>query len=852
MLPLLQWLDRNPAVYAWTFSLVALAFAAAISLASADRRHVGRFERWGWPLLLLALLFAGRWPHLFVLGELNPDSSQFLAGAITLRHDPMFWRSVDGMTAGPLIYYPLTWLSYLGVPLTYLATRCVALVGLSITLVLHYRLIASYCGGRVGALAVLPATLFLSLTTDPDFNHYSSEIVPLVLLSVAAWLLLHPRGRARLGWALAGALVCGLVPWAKLQAAPLALALGLFAWLRCLRDEERPWRARLKRGAAMIGLALLPTAVVLALVVACHSFDDFYRSYVLQNLLYIEPGTRHLFAASSRFARGDFAMLGLAVVLLTAAAGAVLALPRWLREPAPRSPLLPMSLLLVALGGVCVVVPGNDFLHYTLLLLPGSLLLAGAAYGVCWRSGRANAALLLCAAACLALLTLRVREPWPTTLGRLADNYAAPDRKLGALVNLLNAEDRQVGVWGWEMEVYVESQSRQATRSAYTYWQITPGPQRDYFRARYLADLQRNRPPVFVDAVGEATKFFRGRERLGHESFPELAAFIARDYCLVAELRFARVYARRDHLARTGITQKQIFLAYLTARRTDYMNAPEVLDIAHFDLPREMIGPRSALVLRPPAEISWPLLGNEREFRVTYGYLPEAETRIEGNGTEFTLALQSPGGGERVLRRVLHDPAHQPERRGPRQLRLLLPPDLPRGSRLHLRTAPGPHGNDAWDWFYITQPGLVRAAEFNPRQFPAFNRPPDRVHAPLSGMLGSYRTPELLLHAPARLTFQLGGHERGLLFTYGVKRAAFLGREKSNGTLFRVLLRDRQGRTRVLHSHLVDAAATARTPEQTADLALEGIAAGDELEIELDPAGNNAFDWAFISSLRLG
>jgi len=37
----------------------------------------------------------------------RPAWGLLLVGAITLRHDPVFWRSVDGGTAGPLNYYPL-------------------------------------------------------------------------------------------------------------------------------------------------------------------------------------------------------------------------------------------------------------------------------------------------------------------------------------------------------------------------------------------------------------------------------------------------------------------------------------------------------------------------------------------------------------------------------------------------------------------------------------------------------------------------------------------------------------------------------------------------------------------------
>jgi len=852
MLPLLQWLDRAPLVYAFAFVLVGFAVATLVAWLPREEGKLHPLARAALPWVWLLLLLAGRWPQLFVVGELNPDSSQFLAGALTLRHDPVFWRSVDGMTAGPLIYYTLTLVSWLGMPLTYFTARLVALVLFGITFAAAHRLIAAHHGPRVAGFALLPTALFFALTTDPDFNHYSSELVPLALIMGAATLFLHPGRQTKLPALLMGAVLAGAVPWAKLQAAPIAAALGLLVVVRVLRDPALPTRARLGRAAMVVGAALLPTIGFLGLVTFAHSFSDFYRSYIVQNLLYTDPGRGALLGAESRLLRGDFATLGYATVLLTAFAGLALALPRR-PSPQPLSPLLPAGGLMLGVAFLCVITPGRDFLHYTLLLLPGLLLLSGAAVGEGKRALRRARIGGLIALSCLTLLVLRVDEPKPATLGQLASNYRTPDSKLGELVKLLSASDRQVGVWGWEMQLYVESGARQATRSAYSYWQITQGPQRDYFRARYLGDLQRNRPPVFVDAVGEATKFFHGRDRLAHETFPELAEFIAREYCLVAELRFARVYARRDLLVGGRFPPKEIWRAFRVARGSEYLNSPDPLDLHRFDLPREMVGRRSTVVLRPPAQLTFPLDGTERELRFGYGYLPEAELQETGNGTELIVAVTDPDGRERILRQLLHAPAHNPAQRGHRVLRVLLPPDLRSGSTLTIATDTGPHGDNAWDWLYITQAGFVRSQMYNPRQFPAFNRPPDEIDAPLSTVNGSYGNPELSLHAPARLRFRLSGYERGLFFTFGLRPGAFTGEGRSDGATFRVTLTAPEQTPRVLYDRTLQPATRAPDRrEQTAELELSDIPAGSTLEIEIDPGASDAWDWTYISSLRLG
>jgi hypothetical protein len=52
---------------------------------------------------MLVTLFTFRRPIIFDNRQyVDPDESQLIAGAMTLQHDPTFWRSVDGSTLGPV------------------------------------------------------------------------------------------------------------------------------------------------------------------------------------------------------------------------------------------------------------------------------------------------------------------------------------------------------------------------------------------------------------------------------------------------------------------------------------------------------------------------------------------------------------------------------------------------------------------------------------------------------------------------------------------------------------------------------------------------------------------------------
>jgi hypothetical protein len=90
---------------------------------------------------------------------------------------------------------------------------------------------------------------------------------------------------------------------------------------------------------------------------------------------------------------------------------------------------------------------------------------------------------------------------------------------------------------------------RQATREAHTYQEIMPSRLYDYYRARYLRDLSRHAPPVFVDTVGFGQFGFSDRSTQAHESFPALRDFVAKHYRQTADVAGTRVYVRLDRLS---------------------------------------------------------------------------------------------------------------------------------------------------------------------------------------------------------------------------------------------------------------------------------------------------------------
>ncbi len=558
----LLWLDRSPAHF-WSFVAVASFLLLASALVAFF--YPASARRWNHPLVFGALLglaiFAFRWPLLFDNRELNnPDESQMLAGAIALQHDPVFWRSVDGNTTGPLDQWPLAALGAFGVRLDYTNARLLALALASATLVFTWLALRVRFDDGLARILILPPAALQIVTPFWDFIQYSSEHVPVALLAAAAWLILaelYPKIRHdRPGrWLLAGVLL-GAVPFAKLQGAPAGLWLAV-ALVFLLFDTTRPLRTRLRSVTFLCAGALLIPVAIFAMVLWHGQWPDFWSAYIVNNYAY---GQR--FAGGwSHYVDGFLALVrnatGFELYFFPLLGALAAALPwrvhRWSHAES-RYNLICFGLLAIAAWSVAA--PGRNYTHYLQFIIAPLALAAGALVGAIIHACRAHAHFVfrhLFAPALLALflgVTLWPQFKFCTYMEYPAfGNYSQTRGRLprspeATLLATFTRPEEPIAAWGWTPRFFVEAQRRHAPREAHCALQLFEAPVRDFYRDRYLADFQRTQPPWFFDTTGPGSFAFDDRSKHGHETFPELAALIARDYRLIAESRSARLYAR--------------------------------------------------------------------------------------------------------------------------------------------------------------------------------------------------------------------------------------------------------------------------------------------------------------------
>jgi hypothetical protein len=540
-----------------TLGWIALATAVAWSLCEARAKSPSATLGWQWWLLLATVLLAFRWPMLWIKFELNPDESQLIAGALTLWHDPVFWRSVDGSTAGPLDYYPLMPAGLFSGLTAYAIARLTALTVVWGTLLFVGETLAAVTNVAVARIAVLPALAFYAFTTNPDFTHCSTELIPLLLLAAAAYAIVRHTVVPSRSWLWFVAVLLGSVPFAKLQAAPIAAALGAMLILH----EVAGGRAR---GLAPLFIgALLPTLMIEAASLIFGLNERIAIPYLLNNLSYVN---------STPFSLGDVAVAqwwnsvydGYSVRwLVGVAVFGLLALAHIGTASASLRRFGLAAVVLLAIAIACVLTPRRPFAHYLhLVSLPLSLI-AGVALGIVWQHA-SRASRFHQKAFWVGLFF--VCTLLPQIVRRTSDGdrvlhvyFAFVSRftaELTDVIRPLATRGEPLAIWGRRCALYVETGLYQATRQAHSEVQILPGPWQRYFLQCYYEDFRAANPPVFVDAVGPGNFQFQNRA-LAHEAFPPLRAWVQSHYSLVADIGGTRVYARNDRLANRGSNRSE-------------------------------------------------------------------------------------------------------------------------------------------------------------------------------------------------------------------------------------------------------------------------------------------------------
>jgi hypothetical protein len=577
--PILSYWIPAFALYVGT---VGIALASAWRADGAEPRRVGALFN---ALLCLCLLFF-KWPF-FSLWEMNPDESQIIASAITLRKDPFFWRSVDAGSHGPLVEYCLLLPSYLGIRIDYGLARAVGLVCAAGSLVLVQLSARGFFSVAASRLAVLPFFTFLVMTNYKEYLSFNAELPAILLISLALWLISRLRvvRLERSSMLAAGiGVVLGSAPYVKLQGVPVACAAGVWAlveiWLRFGRTRKT---AAMWSVLAVGGLA--STALLLVSLFAADLEHDFYVRYIAQNFSYV---TRHgktlveklllFYSDYGRFGESTNLFLGgiqaLLAGLLLIAGGVAL----WRRfrlrgvlsqRGATRDGMtrIACSALLYCASVYAVATPGNFFAHYYLFLFvttpflySGLLFFIGLPPSSIWGRRAVFLAFLVFGA----LFQLANEKSYALRSNVFPSEHNCVGLRshlaIDGLLRMATPDDA-ISVWGWAYHFSISSGLPLGTRTTPMHIFGLPALNKYYLEA-YLKEIKAAKPAFFIDATAPGMFYLDSREIFGFERIPQLQAFIKAHYALLEEIGEIRVYASKEKLrsVRVPVSQFGAFL----------------------------------------------------------------------------------------------------------------------------------------------------------------------------------------------------------------------------------------------------------------------------------------------------
>ncbi|GAB4031083.1 hypothetical protein [Spirosoma jeollabukense] len=583
-------------MFPWFYYVISLGLLVILILQCQPGDHPKAVKNWlqsnlffvGLSLITLTFM---RLPSLFHNEELNPDEGQLVTQAITLLQDPVFGRSVDGTSIGPINSYLLLLPHLFGLPTDYIAAHITSLILIGLALTIFYFSLLRLISPTASRLSLVMALVFFAWTTENDYLHYSSELSSLPIITACFYFAvrLFQSRNVAVGtlWELG---IAGLTPYCKLQTLPIVgTILALVTWYLFWTKRQQAIGSFLTLSAAF----LLPTIGVFSLAYWFNVERYFIDYYFIGNLttyaqIYADEPLIHqnFFIKLLRFPiftihHSDFSLFILSnsffIMLATILLGWSIRKKENLWKKS--SWTLPLVLLTALSALWAVVMPGTEFGHHLLLLV----------FPFCWVIGLCLEFVLnhqpaqfqpRLVAIVLGLLIGDIAlsnhfllpyikqfahrsikptvalsaQPDPTSLQvRNPPLFWFPARTevilspVAQIIKQYTKDSDKMAVWGWNCRYYVEAQLAQGVSENHTQRSIVPNRMRDQYLSRYVRELKTNKPVVFLDAVGPASLILNKRSQQ-HEQFASVNTIIQHQYSLVATLDDVRVYIRRDRL----------------------------------------------------------------------------------------------------------------------------------------------------------------------------------------------------------------------------------------------------------------------------------------------------------------
>ena len=497
--------------------------------------------------LIFLILFLGRM-NSSILGYEFLNTDEFVIGAKALRlvKNNFNIYEFDGDTSGILNAIFLTWPDFFNLDITYLSIRLSAILVLSATLFFTFKIISHNLKNDISYILFIPLVLFYSLTKDPDFLHYTNELVACFLLVLSYYFIFTDQKFLNTKRAITISFLSGCVIFAKMQFFPVA-ALTIFTLV-----IRQFFKFKDIKISFILCLGFILPSILLSIYYYLNNnfLDLFYNvvHYPLSDLIArniesenVIADTNSLLSISSTekinallnhlIQNSVFHLLYLYFFIFISFMTLSANLIRVINFANYKLIIISISIistLTISLG------TGSVHRHYLVVLLPMIPIFLANIFNILNRdlANQKKFKIFLFGCSILFVMSLFFENQKfysnkfkHTNLTGNNFNFYSPE-----IFQYLKLKDNdKIIIWGWKPEMYLLSYLNPAARDTINQKQIDFKSNREYFRERFIKDFKNNVPTLLIDYVKPKSYMFNTEEH-SVKNFKELNKILKDKY----------------------------------------------------------------------------------------------------------------------------------------------------------------------------------------------------------------------------------------------------------------------------------------------------------------------------------
>ena len=501
-------------------------------------------------LIILIIILGRANSSLLSYSVMNPDESQMMSNALRLINNNFNIYEFDGTTSGILNSLVLTWPSLLNYDVTFLSTRLSAIILVSLILYLTYKIIRHEIDLTKSIFLISPLVLFFALTKDPDFIHYSSELVSSFLLVLSYWILIKNYKKIQNYSYVTVPFLLGLVLFAKIQFFPVALLLFVLFLASIFL-----FKPRLKKIIIPCVAFILPLVLILAPYLIHGTINDYFINYFKfskdfilksQEVSWItnldshgETGTKNSSLREGFFNHLLFNSLFhliylyfLSFIIILIIFRKKITLSFFMNFKLILSTLIILSVIIV------ILIPGQTHRHYLIGLMPFIVIfLSNIIKQVNFDDTILKIKKLKIINIFFMFIFLISLLYEPLKFYGKRFEYIAFDIKninvkspeIFRYLDIKETYNKKIYIWGWMPQWHILSNLMPASRETISHKQIEFNSENNYFRERLMSDLSKSQPNLIIDFV-KPKSFRYNNINQGIKSFKNLNNFVSEEY----------------------------------------------------------------------------------------------------------------------------------------------------------------------------------------------------------------------------------------------------------------------------------------------------------------------------------